>query len=274
MTDQEAIAESEVPLPVAAPPSLKDTRPGYRIGPFIFVPEWSRGADGSPDPWAHRKGEPRMLTLAWTVYLLAAAGGTLFSTRAAGIIRAWQYHETARRLLVLIAFGACVLWPMVRLCQARPERSMWHAVITDTLGISLPIAAVLLPLPILTGWGWMLMLAIWAMLSAWAMLTVGVAAMGLSGGTLRRLLVMGGVMIVLAAAPFVLVLVQRGGGELPGWWEMLSPFTGVFRLTDPPSGTLARVTPEDWRVIHGVWAAGVAAWIAAGSSGRANVRRM
>lgn len=235
-------------------------RPGYRLGPFVFVPEWSVvRRPGAADPWAHRKAEPRAITLAWTVYLLLSAAGTLFATRSAGPARPWQYHNGARWLLVLASLGCCVLWPMTRLCQARPATGRTRAVLTDFAAIALPLAAVMLPLPVLTGWGWSVMPATWACESGWALLGLVVAYRAVTpprgeASPVRRSAAM---LLVLALmfGPMGLSLVVGA----PAWLNAYSPFSALYRLLDPPGGHVAAADPVTLRAIAAVWFVALAA---------------
>lgn len=220
-----------------------------------------------------------MLTLAWTVYLLIASGVTLFTTRGAGLVRPIQYQASARRLFMLMLFGACVLWPLVRLSQAAPDRRLANerriglSIFLDLIGLSLPAAAVLLPLPILTGWSWPLMLAVWCVVVGWAMVCLNVAAWGVgtSEGTntsaLRRVTATALVLaLVLGVAAGHAWLTATGTvpswttGGAPthhsGWWWALSPIAHVQRLTTPLSGLNAAPTPEDWRAVVALWGIG------------------
>jgi len=249
--------------PSPVPPPLRRAARSFKIGPFVFVPEWSstRG-DRGVDPWAHRKGEPRMMTLGWTVFLLVAATGTLFATRSAGVPRPWQYHNGARWLLVLSAVGCCVLWPMVRLCQARPALSAARSVMSDLGGIALPLGAVMLPLPVLTGWSWPLMPAVWACVCGWALVLLSVAywgvcpARGGEAGVARR----AAAMAVVLALTVGTVLFAPMLDEAPVhrvWAVAVSPLAAVIHLCDPPSGMAARAGAGELRVMAGLWAAGV-----------------
>ncbi|MFM9958839.1 MAG: hypothetical protein ACKVZJ_12265 [Phycisphaerales bacterium] len=276
----------------AAPP--KPELKGIKIGPFIFVPEWS--AVQGPDPWAHRKGEPRMLTLFWTIFLLAASAVTLFGTRGAGLVRAAQYQISARRLLLIVAFAAAVLWPMVRLCQQPPERSIGKSILLDALGLSAPVMAVLLPLPFLTGWSWGLLSMVWCVIAGWSLVTLSIAHLALCGvdrasgprrsagralamGAVLALVVGGAVLAVrhsaavnapfgmtaVAAAPMGSSVGARGTGEM--WWAA-SPLSHVNKLTTAPSGLAPRVTEPDARAVVLLWVAGLGLALWASLAGR------
>lgn len=284
---------AEAPTEVTPIPASRERNDvGYRIGPFVFVPEWTTLKPGQgTDPWAHRKGEPRLMTLGWTIYLLIASAVTIFTTRGAGLVRPIQYQTAARRMFMLMIVGACILWPLVRLSQAAPdpripgERRTGLSLFLDLIGLSFPAAAVLLPLPILTGWGWSLMLAVWCVIVGWSMVCLSVAAWGVgtSEGTntsaLRRLcataivlaLVMGvsaGHAWLTATGAVPAWTVPAEGIDAPtlhsGWWWALSPISHTLRLTTPPSGMATMAKPEDWRAVVALWACGGASalWVA------------
>lgn len=203
-----------------------------------------------------------MMTLGWTVYLLVSATGTLFATRSAGVPRPWQYHNGARWLLMLAVVGCCVIWPMVRLCQARPAMSAARSVMSDLGGIALPLGAVMLPLPVLTGWAWSLMPAVWACVCGWALVLLSMAYWGVcpartgEAGPLRRGAATAAVLTLtvgtLAAAPLL-----NAEWAHQAWAVVLSPLAAVAHLCDPPSGIAARARADELRLIAGLWAAGV-----------------
>jgi hypothetical protein len=270
-----SVGTETVPIPAGGTRVPNPSR-GYRIGPFIFVPEWTAAPEGETDPWAHRKGEPRLITLAWTIYLLLASGLTLFITRGAGLIRPVQYQSSSRRLFMLMVLGACVLWPMVRLSQAAHdprERRVGLSILLDLIGLGFPAVAVLLPLPILTGWGWPVMLAVWSAVCGWALIALAIAAWGVgtTEGTnstaARRLIATAVVLLLTLATPVAHAWLASTGSPVPtlqeGWWWAASPVTHILRLTTPPSGLAAHPTPEDWRTLVGVWAVGglLALWV-------------
>lgn len=242
----------------------RDTRPGYRIGPFIFVPQWS-SVEGA-DPWAHRKGEPRMLVLFWTIYLLLAAAATLFATRAAGLVRTILYQHTSRRLMVLIVIGACILWPMVRLCQKRADGLGMKSILADWLGVALPVAAVFLPLPLLTGWTWALLGAVWSVIAGWALVCLSVAAWGTrrsngtEAGLPRRVLAMVAVLLVVSGGWWLASAPGAATRKVARW----SPISHVVELTRPASGLIARAEPGDWRAVTLVWGIGAVLCVGVG----------
>lgn len=276
--DHAPIADRDSPASDREAQRSKLERKGIKIGPFVFVPEWS--ALEGPDPWAHRKGEPRMLTLFWTIFLLAASGLTLFGTRGAGLVRAVQYQTTARRLLLIVAFGAAVLWPMVRLCQQPPERSIGKSILLDLLGIAAPVAAVLLPLPFLTGWNWSLLSVVWFVIVGWALVGLAIAHLALAGGervsgvrrAARRGLAMAAVLALVVGGAY---LGLRRGTHRPGdlqapgaapdilrvsasptWWAA-SPLSHVHRLTTSSGGLTPVPTEPDARAAVLLWVSGM-----------------
>ena len=137
-------------------------RRGLALGPMTFVPELR--VVGSHDPWAHRKGEPRVFALLWAMYLLIAAVLTVFSVRALGYPRTSQFVFGGLSMLTVAMVGIMLLWPALRLGQATPERPT-TAALFDLAVVLLPVHAIVWPLSMLTGWPWTVTVGILLMIS-------------------------------------------------------------------------------------------------------------
>src|SRR5437867_4288680 len=74
-----------------------------------------------PDPWSHRRGEPRLFAFLWTLFLFAATGITFMTAVSLGGNSADVMRPATRALLALTGAGVVLLWPMVRLSQAPDE---------------------------------------------------------------------------------------------------------------------------------------------------------
>lgn len=224
------------------------SKPGYRFGPFIIVPELRTGKD---DPWAHRKGEPRVLVLLWAMYLMGAALMTIFAVRSLGAPAAGRYEYGCRAMVILVVCGLGVLWPMVRLSQVPPAHPV-RAMLVDLCAMLAPVQAVVWPMPLLTTWtlpvagGLNLMIASWALLAG-VLLAFGSASRSMAT---RTLLMLVAVAFVGAAPGLALYLGSAGSPPMPGWWEMLSPITATLALTAAPGNQTPQMTGLDW-----VWAA-------------------
>ncbi len=240
-------------------------KPGIRLGPFVFVPELLT-APGD-DPWAARKGEPRVFALLWCTYLMVAALMTIFSVRFLGIPSASEYRGACMLMCVLCGVGAAVLWPALRLSQQAPRRVM-RAVLVDAMVIALPVQAVIWPMPMLTDWSFDLAMAIGVVLAGWALVVGAVIAWGYLAG--RRLWAMA---IALALAVIVPLLVIRGGipgvHAAPPVWAVLSPLTAPWALSWSPSGLSPGMSAAEWRMVVIPPVAGAVLMVAAGRARRA-----
>ncbi len=215
-----------------------------------WVPEWSvRGAD---DPWAHRKGEPRVFALLWCMYLMAAALLTLFAVRSVGPASAEQYRYGGLAMLALSAFGAVGVAPLVRLSQSPPEKPV-RAAIIDWLIVITPLNAVVWPMPALTRWPFEVTAALLLMLAAWSFAAAGVVAWGASParGALGRVIAAGVCLMFLFGAPVMWFVLARGtGGEAPpmspGVWGFGSPLTAGLAIVNAPSGLTPVMSRAEW----------------------------
>ena len=233
MTEQRRAPATGSPAPVR--------KPGYRIGPFYFVPEF--GAVSRDDPWAHRKGEPRVFALFWSVYLMGAAMLTLFAIGSASIPTAAQYQIGSAAMITMIALGSTLLWPLVRLSQATPDRPV-SATLADMFVLLAPMQIVIWPLPLLTRWPLEIVASLAGLLASWTLLIGVIVARGTaSPNGVSRALAMLTCVTLVATGPLLLSLLpQRGPAhEQPGPW-MLSPLTGIWALVASPGGLRPRLS--------------------------------
>lgn len=227
---------------------------------MVFVPGFR--PTGGADPWAHRKGEPRPLTLLWAVYLMSSALLTLFAVRSLTVPSTEQFVYGCRALLAMLLAGICLLWPMTRLSQvfpSNPDRSL----LADLGAILVPAQAVVWPMPILTHWSIELTLALSVLGAAWAVATAGMlrVAYSLGAGRCGRTGAMLLWVLALSLGPAGAAL---GPGVLPGvtprdaaW---LNPLTAVFRATSAPSGLPPVMTPFEWVCVLLPCGAGALLW--------------
>lgn len=249
----------------------------------------AEGGEGAPvataDPWAHRRAEPRLFAFLWSVYVLAAVmGSILWVARLpeGAAAEASAYSPAARTMLVVIAAGITVLWPMTRLSQAAPERDPVASTLADLLVVQMPVQMVIWPMALLARWPAGVVAAIALLFLAWGLVAGGLVAVAFaSGGRGRR----GGrgdgapgggaraawmVVCVLAvgAAPALGLLATGATGEPAsgrgGWWAMASPFTAIYAVSGRGwSGPTAAVGAAQW---VGMWVTacvGVGLWVAA-----------
>lgn len=234
-----------------------------------------------PDPWVHRRAEPRPFALLWLAYLLTASVVSIGGVGALGLIDADVYRPAVRVLLALVGVGVVVIWPLVRLSQ-EPPRSAMRAAAGDLIVVVAPVLMLILPqsLPWMAGWPWDVSLAIVAVVAGWAFLVAGVLAIALSTVTpsaLARSGAMGAILLLALAAPFAAAVVGTlprnppapspvAADQIePGAAALLlvvSPLTAPFELARDRawSGDVAMITPSHWWVILVVWPLGVVAW--------------
>lgn len=241
---------------------------------------WPRRAGASPaDPWAHRRGEPRVFAFLWTMYVLIAVAGSVLWVARFASVSAGSYGPAARIMLVVIAAGATVLWPMVRLSQIAPREPIAGHILADVLVVLLPVQFVLWPLIILAGWPALVILGVEAQLCAWVCLVGGLLTIAL---TMTRTAGLGDAGLLVRSGWMVVVLLIVGLGPMttlglslaqrasPAWLPMMSPFTGIPAVTGHGiSGPEDPISGSQWRTIAtlaifaaGVWAiAGMQAWV-------------
>lgn len=239
------------------------------------------------DRWAHRRAEPRPLALLWTLYLFVCTAVTFARVEGAGLTTPDIYRPAARVLMVLTAFGAVILWPMIRLSQRSPVKSVRRAVFADACAVFFPAQAVIWPqwLPPLGDWHWTVAAGVAAVIGGWIFLTGGL----LSAAMLRvDALEQRGVsttsvrinwMVLLLVAPVsgpaawfawtAWAASASAGMEPVRWLLLLSPFTAVYEMTQDRfwTGQAAIVLPMEWRSAGLTWIAALAVWIWSGIRG-------
>ena len=220
------------------------------------------------DKWAHRRAEPRTLAFLWAVYILTAGVltiGVLLFRGPWALLDETVYQYAARTMLLCVAIGLAILWPMTRLSQSVTLRDRPGPTIFKDMLVLLPPtqAVVWAQAAARAGWAVDLIGAMALSLWAWPMLLGAVLAIVLrprvhahpaavyDAGTVfvgsrgpsvpTRTLTM--LFIVLAALLPLLAL--RFG---PGWATMLSPVSAVLDL-----GRQRGVGPDDPSVVGGRW---------------------
>jgi hypothetical protein len=148
-----------------------------------------RGPLATGDPWAHRRGEPRLFAFAWTLYLLGSTAITVLATmaRSSGAGAGPEAMRPAVRLLmVLVVLGVVLVWPMIRLSQGRERRPL-AATAQDLVVVLVPIQAVVWPQGLwwLARWPLSVVAGQAAVIAAWGLVVGGMVALGQSGGGSR-----------------------------------------------------------------------------------------
>lgn len=239
----------------SAPPGQRE----YRLGPFVFVSGLRHTAN---DPWAHRKGEPRLFALFWSIYLMLSALVTIFATRTIGIPQASRFQYGALALLVMVTAGFSFLWPLTRLSQRAPRRPV-RSIGADLLVMLVPLQAVIWPMPILTGWPVEVIGGLATLLSCWV---IGISGFVLFGCTTRshaeRAMWMMACVLCVLAAPIWYVWVTRLAPQSPqaDWLLRWSPFTGIHQLTEAPANQHAAMSREEWIAAAAPAGVGIVVW--------------
>lgn len=227
------------------------------------------------DPWAHRRGEPRLFAVLWMIYVICAIVGSM-GWGASGEISLDAYAPAARTQLIVLAAGAFVLWPMTRLCQISPKGSVGGAVLADSVIILLPVWSVVWPLIFVGGWPVDVVAGLAVMFAAWTYTVGGVLTLALMPSARVR---GGGVDALARAAWMVAILFVSTGGMAVWWamglrgeggeaareWAMLSPFSAISTMAGHGfTGPEFAVTSQQWIVTLGVGVVGLAIWTLAG----------
>lgn len=195
----------------------------------------SRPRNVPDDPLAHRRGEPRVFAFIWTIFLMAATMLTFLSVGPGGIGTSTVYRPAARALIVTLIVGIVLLWPMVRLSQARPVAGGFTAMRQDLFVILVPVQAVVWPQVILGGWSILRMTALDALLISWASLTGALLAIALGRPGSRR--THAGIATWMCA--FVLLV---AAGLLP---TILTPDATAAIVASPVTAAL-ELTSDEW----------------------------
>jgi hypothetical protein len=214
-----------------------------------------------PD-WGHRRGEPRVFTLLWMIYLMGATVLMFSSMATAFSISTDVTRPAARTMFIMVAVGFSVLWPMVRFSQRAILSGHVRFAIRDALVLSIPMQAIIWPqtLPVLANWSIEVVAAISAFFIAWIIILAGVQAFASqsiqrnNGSELVRITWMLIIILLVFGAPIfgsITVLGVESTVSEPriGW--MLSPITGLLEIVRDRDelGSNVQVFSEHWRVI-------------------------
>jgi len=230
---------------------------------FTVAPRADAGRDGATgaafaareqpaDRWAHRRAEPRALAVFWLMYLTAAFAVAIGGSGASALVAFDVYRQVGRTMLVLTAIGMCVLWPMVRLSQSRPERP-WRGMWQDVLVIAGPVVGLCAAqsAPWLADWPVMVAVAVCATMAAWALAIGALIACAQSwdwprAAAMALCLVVGagGALFALRPSP----VADGSAGERVEVRRMLSAATATLEMTGDRSwtGSNASVEARHW----------------------------
>jgi len=268
----------------ALPPG--PTKRGHRRA----IREWAEhigliAPKGAPDPWAHRRGEPRGFAVLWMIFLLVSTLLVFMTLGDPVRVTAEGYRQGARMLITVIAIGITVLWPMLRLSQMSAIGGGPAVVAKDLVILLVPLQAVLWPQAIITGWTVSSVAATAVVTFSWALIVGALLAIALGPGRvvrtfegpleadsrhrpgLERTFWMLSILAVVGAGPLILMCLQSIGGATSDDLELLlrmsSPLTAPWELLQDRiwTGRHAVVGPAHWRATWMTACVAVFGWI-------------
>ncbi|MBC7771825.1 MAG: hypothetical protein H7210_04980 [Pyrinomonadaceae bacterium] len=227
------------------------------------------------DPWQHRRGEPRVFAFLWTLYMLASVLGSLLWITRTSVLAGSAYGPAARIMLLMIAIGATVLWPMARLSQLLPSGNVVKATLADLVIVALPIQVIVWPLVFLAAWPFQAVFGIAVLMFVWPALMGGLIA--LAQVMIRRAgpesvfaLIAPAFFMALSVAGVlagpVMIGVQRVQSVDPTratvW--LFSPLTHIFRLAGIGLSTpRPTISSADWSMLGAVGGVAGGLWFLA-----------
>jgi hypothetical protein len=189
-----------------------------------------------------------------------------------GLTEARFVQASSRMLLLLIAVGLMVLWPMVRLSQVSPRRPV-VATLVDLCVLLIPLQAVVWPLTWLGRWSWQVTAGVALTLAAWTCL---VGACVVAGTALRaglgRVIWMLAAIAIVVAAPVAAFVLGGAGVQVSQDLALASPLTAVYAITTGPSGLSPAMSADLWLAAAAPLALALPAWLAAAAGARAAAR--
>lgn len=205
------------------------------------------GRPAAGDALAHRRGEPRLFTLAWMLFLLGALLTTVLAARPRGTVEVSTVRIAAQTLFALVGLGVALLWPMVRLSQTSPRRPL-AAALGDFFVVAGPMQVVIWPMRWLTLWSWDVIAGVSLALSGWALLSAGAIAWGArTAGGAARTTWMIGIAAIACGGAAIAMLASSMGLESHQLW-LASPLTVAQAITQAPSGLEPSMDRLEWRL--------------------------
>jgi hypothetical protein len=235
------------------------------------------------DPWAHRRGEPRIFLLLWIGWLMAVTAISFGNLGPRGIVDPDEARPATRVLLLLVMIGPALLWPAFRLCQVRP-RHILRSIFLDMLVLLLPAQIVLWPQVLLAFWPIPVVGAVVVFLCLWTMLVGAVLALAFASeaarhpiDTLPQVSSRGiWMLVILLLSVFAPALSLMLPGPIDPLQAMpdalgpvplftLSPWTAAYELTADRfwSGSSATILPGHWAVLRWLGFGAGALWAGA-----------
>lgn len=231
--------------------------------------------------WSHRRGEPRVFALFWTMYVMAATLMMFAFAGGMGSFDVQTFRPSARIAMAVVLVGIVVLWPMTRLSQIAPAAGGVVPTLKDAVIIGFPAQAFIWPQLLLSRWPFMVVLALSALFAVWTLLIAAFIAGGLGPPrsdayrdsmsdeardtmATSRWVAMGLALASGVLTAFVPVLdpspLQDVLRSRPAW--LANPITGMFEVTRDRSfaGPPAAVGPTHWLTIAALAGLALGAW--------------
>lgn len=226
-----------------------------------------------PDPWAHRRAEPRTFAFIWTFYLFIATLTTYAVSLSAGVGTPDVVRPAARMLIALVAAGIVTVWPLVRLSQEPDQRPIIGPVL-DTIVVIVPVQAIIWPQAFgwLASWPVSVIAALSVSLTSWCALVSGAVSIthtlrlrprpASSTACMATIVSLG----LASHLPMLISLFSSSATIYPvrsSW--MLSPLAAAYEILQDRTwiGTPAAVFPGHWRMISLTWAGALTMWLIA-----------
>ena len=251
-----------------------------RAGTAADTDLFGRRPKGKRD-WSHRRAEPRGLLAIWMLYLCATALIALGPLTFSGPHGPTAFRPATRLLLVLLAVGVAVLYPLIRLSQEADPRPV-RAALRDLIVLLAPASVVVITAAArLAMWPLEVSLAAIGVLTAWSLVSVGLTKLATAGlgrrgspvwrGTAALACVgatLGGLLLAdpTLRAPGARSPVSQT--PTPGW--MASAPGAMYEVVRDRAwtGRFAAVAPGHWHAIAVAAGGGVAALALAGGLAR------
>lgn len=225
------------------------------------------------DKWAHRRGEPRNFAFLWAIYLMLGSIIALGVVLAGGIVTLDAYQPLSRGLVVTLAVGVMIFWPLIRLSQIAPPEGSRTAAMKDLAIVLIPLQAVIWPQMVLARWTPNIVLATSMAMIAWGVLVAGLIALGTRSNQTWRSAWMATIVCLVIGGAAISML---AGQVLPDLLRPIHPdaapalvlASGAGLVADISadrswSGSWALAMPEHWRAIWCTFGAGLVVWILA-----------
>ncbi|MGH7244521.1 MAG: hypothetical protein ACREJD_14005 [Phycisphaerales bacterium] len=257
--------------PANAPSNIKPVRKRHRRPLEWLKSELAIAKGSESDKWSHRRGEPRNFAFLWAIFLMLSSIIALGVVLAGGIVTLDAYQPLSRGLVVTLAIGVMIFWPLMRLNQAAPEDGAPIAVLKDLAIVLIPLQAVVWPQMVLARWTPDVVLATSLAMIAWAFLIGGLLAIGTRSNRTWRsawmativALVIGGASIsILAGQVSPDLLRPRHADAAPAL--VLASGAGLVADISADrswSGSWALAMPEHWRAIWCTFVAASIVWV-------------